>query len=141
MTRIARGQDQSFYFNPRARSVLAGSPEWSAINSRKSTKDVLRPFVFVLLGIFVNDSFSCQVLGVVTQNCDSTATIDCFSLEKGPFYGSEGSEFESRRVHVLEQQAVASQILSQEGLLARPSLSHFSAIFEGYFMRHESAIF
>ena len=62
-------------------------------------------------------------------------------LDRASDYGSEGSEFESRRVQMLEQQAVASQTLSEEGLLVRPSLSHFLAIFEGSFMRHDSAIF
>jgi len=58
-----------------------------------------------------------------------------------PFSMVEGCVFESRRVHMLEQQAVASPTLSEEGLLVPPSLMHFLAIFEGSFMRHDSAIF
>jgi hypothetical protein len=62
-------------------------------------------------------------------------------LDRASDYGSEGCVFESRRVQALGRQAVASQILSQGGLLAWPSLSHFLAIFDGSFMRHQSAIF
>jgi hypothetical protein len=59
----------------------------------------------------------CRTREKQKQICDYITTIDLLSLGKAPFYGSEGSEFESRRVQMLEQQAIASPMLSEEGRL------------------------